>query len=407
MIQPSSVSFVRDQFTWLAYLMLAYYAYMQAAVSQLMLFLSQELDLNYTVRSYHLSAFAFGMVLAGIHADRVARRFGRRTAFWAGGLGMALGAVLLASGRHVAVTVAACFATGFLGSYLLVMIQATLSDKHGTRRAVALTEANIVASVATGLAPLLVGGFQSLGLGWRTALAIGIVCWVLMTIIWWKTVFPQPQPLASVGGSSKVSHTKLPLSFWAYILVVFINVAIEWSMIFWGAEFLETAVEFSSSISTSLMTAFFVAMVIGRVIGSRLTRKFHSARLLVAAIGIVIIGFPLFWLPRFAPLNLLGLFIVGLGIANLFPLTLAMATSAAPQHANIASARVSMASGSAILIAPQILGSVGDHVGIESAYGIVALLVLIALLVTIIANRLAMRERSLVELEQRAAAIQQ
>jgi fucose permease len=155
------------------------------------------------------------------------------------------------------------------------------------------------------------------------------------------------------------------------------------------------------------MTAFFVAMVIGRVIGSRLARRFHSAQLLLVAIGIVVIGFPLFWLPRFAPLNLLGLFIAGLGIANLFPLILATATSAAPQHANIASARVSMASGSAILIAPQILGSVGDQVGIENAYGIVALLVLIALLVTISANRLAMRERSLVELEQRAAPIQQ
>jgi hypothetical protein len=66
-----------------------------------------------------------------------------------------------------------------------------------------------------------------------------------------------------------------------------------------------------------------------------------------------------------------------------------------------------MASGSAILIAPQILGSVGDQVGIESAYGMVGLMVLIALLVTVTANRLAARERSLIELEQRAAAVQQ
>ncbi|MCI0351309.1 MAG: hypothetical protein L0Z53_17945, partial [Acidobacteriales bacterium] len=123
MTQLTTVSFVRDRFTWLAYCMLAYYAYMQAAVSQVMLFLSEELDLNYTIRGYHLSAFALGMVLVGISADRVAQRFGRRTAFWAGGLGMALGAVLLAAGRHAIVTIAASFAMGFLGTYLLVMIQ--------------------------------------------------------------------------------------------------------------------------------------------------------------------------------------------------------------------------------------------------------------------------------------------
>jgi fucose permease len=230
---------------------------------------------------------------------------------------------------------------------------------------------------------------------------------MLMSVFWWKTAFPQPQTPASSGTARSGIPGKLPLSFWAYILAVFINVAIEWSMIFWGAEFLETAIGFSSSVSTSLMTAFFVAMVLGRVIGSRLARRFHSAQLLLVAIGIVLIGFPLFWLPRLAPLNLLGLFVAGLGIANLFPLVLATATSAAPQHANIASARVSMASGLAILIAPQVLGSVGDQVGIENAYGIVALLALVALLVTITANRLARRERSLVELEQRAATIQQ
>jgi MFS family permease len=407
MIQPLTVSFVRDRFTWLAYLMLAYYAYMQAAVSQLMLFLSEELGLNYTVRSYHLSAFALGMVLAGISADRIAQRVGRRRTFWAGGLGMALGAILLATGRHVTVTVLASFAMGFLGSYLLVMIQAALADKYGNSRAIALTEANIVASISTGLAPLFVGGFQSLGPGWRTALTVGIASWFVMTAVSRKTRFPQPQPVLASNRGRKAHRLPLPLSFWAYILAVFINVAIEWSMIFWGAEFLEKAVGFSGTASTSLMTAFFVAMVIGRAAGSTLTRKFHSSHLLLTAIGVIMVGFPLFWLPRIAPLNLFGLFIAGLGIANLFPLSLATATSAAPQHANIASARVSMASGSAILIAPQILGSAGDQIGIENAYGIVGLMVLVALLVTITANRLAVRERSLVAEERQGTPIQQ
>jgi fucose permease len=403
----SSAVFARDQFTWLAYFMLAYYAYMQSALSQLMLFLGQELDLTYTIRSLHLTAFALGMVLAGLSADRVANRLGRRATFWVGGLGMAVAAVLLASGRHVSVTVSASFGMGFIGTYLLVMVQATLSDKHGNWRAVALTESNIVASIASGLAPLLVGGFQSLGVGWRAALAVGIATWIAMVIRWVDSVFPQQRAAPRQDGANPGNASTLPASFWAYIVAVFINVAIEWSVIFWGAEFIETALGLSSDTSTSLMTAFFAAMVVGRIAGSALSRRVATAQLLVIAIGVVLVGFPLFWLPRAVPLNIIGLFLAGLGIANLFPLTLATASSAAPYHANITSARVSMASGSAILIAPQVLGALGDQVGIESALGMIAVLALAALAVTLTANRLAARHHSLVELEQGASPIQE
>jgi fucose permease len=126
----------------------------------------------------------------------------------------------------------------------------------------------------------------------------------------------------------------------------------------------------------------------------------------LVAQAIVLIGFPVFWLARFAPLNILGLFITGLGVANLFPLTLSTASSAAPLQANTASARISMASGSAILIVPQLLGSAADNIGIARAYGMVVVLVLIALTVTLAANRRAALERSTVELKEGAAAIQ-
>ncbi len=399
----ATLVFVRDRFTWLAYFMLAYYAYMQAAQSQSMLFLSGELDLSYTVRSFHLSAFALGMVLAGLTGDRVAQHFGRRGTFWGGGLGMAIGAVLLVVGHQALITIASSFPMGLIGSYMLVMVNATLSDRHGHQRAIALTEANILASISAGLAPLFVGGFQSLGMGWRLALIVGVASWALMFIYFRRSIFPR----AATSSDEESISTTLPVVFWAYVLLILLNVAIEWGMIFWGAEFLETAIGFSGDTATTLMTVFFVAMVIGRAVGSYLARKFQSARLLLVAVGIVIIGFPLFWLPRFAPLNILGLFIAGLGIANLFPLTLATATNAAPLHANKASARVSMASGTAILIAPQVLGTVGDQVGIERAYGIVAVLMTAALLVLLFANRLARRDRSTIELKQRAAPVEQ
>ena len=42
-------SFTRDRFTWLAYLALAYFAYVQATLGPLMPFLRDELGMSYTV----------------------------------------------------------------------------------------------------------------------------------------------------------------------------------------------------------------------------------------------------------------------------------------------------------------------------------------------------------------------
>ena len=70
--------FARDLFTWLAYLMLGYYAYLQASLGPLMPFLSTELSLNYTISGLHFSAYALGMTLAGLSGERAAQRWGRR-----------------------------------------------------------------------------------------------------------------------------------------------------------------------------------------------------------------------------------------------------------------------------------------------------------------------------------------
>ena len=61
---------------------------------------------------------------------------------------MGAGTVGLTVGRVAAATVGSVLLMGLGGGLLLVTIQAALADHHGARRAVALTEANVAASVA-------------------------------------------------------------------------------------------------------------------------------------------------------------------------------------------------------------------------------------------------------------------
>lgn len=58
---------------------------------------------------------------------------------------------------HTAATLAACLLKGLAGAALLLTVQAALADRHGALRAVALTEANVAATLMVTLTPLLIG----------------------------------------------------------------------------------------------------------------------------------------------------------------------------------------------------------------------------------------------------------
>jgi MFS family permease len=79
---PRGTAFHRDELTWLAFGMLGFYNYLLSGLGPLMPSLREDLGLSYTIASLHFSAFAVGMILAGLIGDRVVRRIERRTVFW-------------------------------------------------------------------------------------------------------------------------------------------------------------------------------------------------------------------------------------------------------------------------------------------------------------------------------------
>ena len=367
--------------------MLGYYAFFQAAAGPLMPFLRAELGLSYALGGLHFSAFAAGMIATGLTADRVTGRLGRRRAFWGGAAGMGAGAVLLTLGRHAAVTIGGAAIMGLFGALLLITIQASLSDRHGERRAIAFTESNVVASICATLAPLSIGGLQQAGIGWRGGL------WLMLALAAGLAValHGEPLPAPVTGPGRRRARGRLPAAYWAYWLVIVLCVAAEWCLAFWSADFLATVAGLPQGVAATAVGLFYLAMIGGRVIGSRLAWVMPTGRLLLAALGVAVLGFPLFWLSRSAALNVAGLFVTGLGVANLYPLALSAATGAAAGQANTASARISLAAGLAILTAPLLLGGVADRVGIQSAYGLVIGLLAAAAAMVVWANQIAAR----------------
>jgi cyanate permease len=70
-----------------------------------------------------------------------------------------------------------------------------------------------------------------------------------------------------------------------------------------------------------------------------------------------------------------GLFVCGLGVANLYPLSLALTLAAAPEHGDAANARVQLLGGMLVVTAPYLLGSLADHLGLTAAFTVEPVLV--------------------------------
>jgi MFS family permease len=160
-------AFRRDRLTWTAYVMLAWFAYLQAAPGLVIPHLRDELRLSYATGGLHVAAFAAGSMVAGLVSARLERALGRRTLLWSAAALMGLGAVGLTAGRTAAVTIGSVLVMGVGGGLLLVTIQATLADHHGEHRTVALTEANVAASIAYVVLIGVLSLTAALHAGWR------------------------------------------------------------------------------------------------------------------------------------------------------------------------------------------------------------------------------------------------
>lgn len=393
--------FERTPSTWLAYLLVGYFMYVQASLGPILPFLREDLSLGYGAAGLHFGAFALGVLFTGLLGDRPARLLGRRATLWGGAAGMAAGAGALAAANSAAASLSATLITGFCASLLLMSAQAALSDLHGEWRAAAISEANVVAGAAAILAPLLVGAFSRTEFpGWRGALLFATLLLAAISVFLGRAPVPSAKLASSPregdgGGGDRV----LPAIFWGWCAVLFLCTAVEWSVAYWGTSFLEGEVGLKAADAAPLLAAYFVALLLGRILGSRLARRVRPGRLLVAAIALSAAGFLPFWLaPAVLPpsgaaavASVAGLFVAGLGIGNLYPLGVSLATGAASRVVDLATSRIALTVGCATLLIPPTLGISADHLGIGNAYAIVATLLLAALTLTVTVDRSARR----------------
>ena len=99
------VGFRRDRLTWVAYVVGAWFAYLQAAPGLVVVHLRDELDLSYAAGGLHVAAFAAGSTVAGLFSARLEGWLGRRKLLWSAAALLGAGVVGLTLASIVGVTI--------------------------------------------------------------------------------------------------------------------------------------------------------------------------------------------------------------------------------------------------------------------------------------------------------------
>lgn len=363
--------FRRDQLSWLAYVVLAWFAYLQAAPGLVVAHLRDELALSYSTGGLHVAAFAAGSMVAGVISARLERALGRRTQLWSAAAVMGVGTVGLTVGHAAEVTIGSVLVMGVGGGLVLVTIQAALADQHGELRKVALAEANVAASIAYVVLVGVLSLTAALHAGWRVALLASLV--VPMLALWSnrRLALVAPPP-------SREALGRLPGVFWIAASMLFCTSAAEWCITAWGATFVEDAAHVSADTAVTFMGGYFGGVVAGRTIGSRLARRHDPTRLLALALAVSAAGFAVLW-PSTTPAQaLVGLSLLGTGLGNLFPMGMSVAVELASAQAVRASGRAVAVSSFAVLLAPLTVGTLAGATSLTTALGFVPITLVLA-----------------------------
>lgn len=149
----------------------------------------------------------------------------------------------------------------------------------------------------------------------------------------------------------------------------------EGSMADWGALHLRQDLHASSAVAAAGFAVYSLTMTVGRLSGTRLVERFGPTKLLVAGASVASVGMVAAAVSPSLPLALAGFLLVGLGLANIFPLAIDRA-GALRGPRGVATASTLGFGG--MVAGPPVIGFLAQAFGLPLALLSVALLIALA-----------------------------
>jgi MFS family permease len=341
------------------------------------------------------SGFAVGLLIVAVVGPPMLRRWAMSTVLALGSVLCAIGAVLIAVAPAYVVAIAGGLFVG-LGGALLVLVAPLMLN--GPTAASRLSRVNAVASGTGILAPLAIGTLDGLGPSGRLAMIAAAPPLILLAVLTRRRTTPPADPTPQASASPADYAPRQPSDSvqeqevvavlidsapavglgrkWRRVgrrvvmdvgvgwLRVVLAVSVEFCFVVWAVARL-IATGLPTPTAALLGSAFPIGMAVGRAIGPIQVRSWSPIypSSLLAACGTLLVS--LFDVPAVVAL---GLVVAGLGVAPLYPVTLASLVATPGLSSARLAAVGALASGTAILIAPAILAVLARVLDLRTAY---------------------------------------
>mgnify|MGYP001818643181 FL=1 len=380
---PESEAPASAQETRSAYVDQSVVAYLLYGVGAVTAFLAVALSLSDAAAALHSSMLAIGLLGAGILGDRIDRLLGSRRAHWLAYLLLIGASVCIVTAPAFAVTLAGAGMVGLGTGLLLAHLNRTLTRGGGALARVRMSRSALVAMVATISVPLSISLGEYSGLGWQ--LAFVVAAGLIATGFWGSRyrVEVESQVAASAG--------RLSRGYWLTWWLIVLGVSVEFSLVFWAATLVERQAGISLADATLVAASFYAGMATSRVgLSFHAISRRDPIMLMRLGLAIALVGTVLAWATGEVAIAAVGIYLGGMGTGFQYPLGVAVALSFVPGLQDRGSARLILASGVAILVAPFVLGLVADAAGVSIGWLLIPALCAAALALSIPVGRARM-----------------
>ncbi|GAA1557483.1 hypothetical protein GCM10009804_12860 [Kribbella hippodromi] len=320
------------------------------------------------------SGFAIGLMLVAFAGPWLLRRWPVPTVLGFGSVVCAIGAVLIAVGPTYAAVIGGGLLVGLGGALLVLVAPLMLNGPMADKR---LSRVNAVASGIGILAPVTIGVLDGLGPSGRLAMLLAAPPLLYLALRTRRRPTAQPAttqapvpvlidsaPAVGLGRKWRRVGRRVVVDVGVGWLRVVLAVSVEFCFVVWAVARL-VASGLPTATAALLGSSFPIGMAVGRAIGPIRWRGWSPVLPsgALAACGTLLVS--LFDSPAVVAL---GLVVAGLGVAPLYPVTVA-ALVALP---GLSSARLAaigaLASGTAILLAPAALAVLARVLDLRLAY---------------------------------------
>ncbi len=341
-------------------------------------YLRAEEHLSYLPGALHQMAFAVGGGLAGVLAIRVEARLGRGVTIRFGLAAAAIAGLAVGYGHAMTITVPGAFFMSLFGGSALVRMWAALADAHGPQRTVAMTEGEVTVSLGGTVVPLLLGGVAATALTWRFAFVAGAAIVIIAVLAMGAVRIPRSEPVAAPDQQPRAADRLARSSPVPTLVIVFAIVALEFSLSFWLASYLNGTVGIGREEAVLMVSGLYAANLTGRLLASRLARRTTTERLLGASLILALVGLPILLAARGAALAAVGIALSGIAIGAMFPLTSSMHVGVSLRNADGAIGQVQGIASIGQILGPFAVAAIAQAAGLRLGLLILPGLVLLA-----------------------------